>query len=66
MRKCVKYRNKYLWMKKKMNISGLNFSTNLVNSDRLSPQFNLIHNLTGVFGIFFSQELAKTVPLVGH
>jgi hypothetical protein len=61
MRKCVKS-GMYICGQKNENIS----STNLVDSDRLSPQFNLIHNLTGVFGIFFSQELAKTVPLVGH
>ena len=40
--------------------------TNLVNTDRLSPKLDLIHNLTSVLSILFRQEFTETIALVSH
>ena len=40
--------------------------THLVDSYGLSPQFNLVHDLTGIFCVFFRQELTETVALMSH
>ena len=40
--------------------------TNLVDPYRLPPPLNLVHDLTGIFGVLLCQELAEPVPLVCH
>ena len=43
-----------------------NPATDLVNPYGFAPQFDLIHDLTCVFSVLLSQELAETVALMSH
>ena len=40
--------------------------TNLVDPNGFPPQFDLIHNLAGIFCILLGQELTETITLVCH
>ena len=39
--------------------------TNLVYPNGFPPQFDLVHNLAGVFGVLLGEELAEAIALVG-
>jgi hypothetical protein len=41
-------------------------NAHLVNSYRFSPEFDLVHNLTGIFSILFREELAEAISLMSH
>ena len=45
---------------------GYRSMADLVDSNRLPPELDLIHNLASVLGILLSQKLTETVPLVCH
>lgn len=40
--------------------------TYFIDSYRFTPELDLVHNLTRVFGVFFCEELAKAIPLMCH
>ena len=45
---------------------GYRSMADLVDSNRLPPELDLVHNLTGIFRILLRQELAEAVALVAH